>query len=80
TGMLIVFMAFGLLCGATAAILTFAAGAGLVAAFAAYACVGAAGVLLIALLPGSLELDRSLTRYAPKLKRAGKSPSAPSDL
>ena len=48
--MLIVFMAFGLLYGAPAAILTFAPGDGLVAIYADYAHFGADRVLLRALL------------------------------
>ena len=49
------FLAFGLLCGVTAAVLTLTTGAGLLAAFAAYAGVGAAGTLLFA-LPGGRDL------------------------
>jgi hypothetical protein len=49
------FLAFGFLCGVTAAILVLTAGAGLLAAFAAYSGIGAAGVLLFA-LPGTPDL------------------------
>lgn len=53
--MFISFLAFGFLCGVTAAVLTLTTGAGLLAAFAAYAGVGAAGTLLFA-LPGGRDL------------------------
>ena len=53
--MFISFLAFGFLCGVTAAVLTLTTGAGLLAAFAAYAGVGAAGTLLFA-LPGGRNL------------------------
>ncbi len=42
------FMVFGGLCGMTAAVLTMMAGAGWLAAFAAYAVTGSAGLVLMA--------------------------------
>ena len=47
--MMIGFLTFGVVCGATAAVLVMMSGAGLLAAFAAYALVGSAGLLAIAL-------------------------------
>lgn len=52
--MLIVFLTFGVLCGLTAAVLALTTGAGLLVALAAYATIGAAGVLMIALMPNEM--------------------------
>ena len=46
--MMIRFVAFGVLCGATAAVCMLTAGAGLLAAFAAYSLVGSLGLLAFA--------------------------------
>lgn len=50
------FIIFGGLFGLTAAVLTLAAGAGLLAAFAAYSVLGSAGLLLMALQWARAEL------------------------
>ena len=47
--MMIVFVTFGVMCGATVAALALTAGAGLMVAFAAYALVGSVGLLAMAL-------------------------------
>lgn len=47
--MMISFLTFGVLCGATAAVLAMTAGAGMLVAFAAYGLVGSVGLLAMAL-------------------------------
>jgi hypothetical protein len=47
--MLIRSLAFGILCGATAALFTWTAGAGVLPAFAAYSLGGSLGLLAMAL-------------------------------
>ena len=47
--MMIGFVTFGILCGATAAACVLTAGGGLVLAFAAYSLVGSLGLLTMAL-------------------------------
>jgi len=48
-------LTFGILCGATAALVTLTAGAGGLAAFAAYSLAGSLGLVAMA-LPGQADL------------------------